>query len=57
MGKRDFSRREAKKPKKGIKKPQTTIFEPQENEAKKNLPRPKNSIRLSCIADIVCRIW
>jgi hypothetical protein len=31
MGKRDFSRREAKKPKKGIKKPQTTIFEPQEN--------------------------
>jgi hypothetical protein len=31
MGKRDFSRREAKKPKKGIKKTQTGAYEPQEN--------------------------
>lgn len=31
MGKRDFSRREAKKAKKGIKKPQISIYEPQEN--------------------------
>ena len=31
MGKRDFSRRESKKPKKGSKKPQSIIYEPQEN--------------------------
>jgi hypothetical protein len=31
MGKRDFSHRETKKPKKGIKKPQSIIYEPQEN--------------------------
>lgn len=31
MGKRDFSRREEKKPKKGMKKTQSIIYEPQEN--------------------------